>query len=127
MINRTAYTCFSVMLALATASYASAGTIDTVGTMTEQSNSYTPDSDPGSMSSRVRVNASDPLGSFTHDFSALGETEWTVTWQAPAGKAIEIAVPVGFDDIEVEFEFFAGNSGVGSFGGRYCQKSLMRV
>ena len=37
--------------------------------------------------------AADPLGDFVVDFSMLGEEVVTVTWLAPVGKYIEIAVP----------------------------------
>jgi hypothetical protein len=84
--------------------------IDTVGVLSEESASYDVQSKRGGSgaTSVAIVSAASPLGSFTHSFSALGETEWNIVWRAPAGQAFEIEVPSGFDGANVLFDFAAG-------------------
>ena len=101
-------------LCLLGAAAATASTITNVGVMTEQGNAFGASS-PSGFKSTAFVGAAGPLGSFTHDFSTLGDTEWTVTWRAAPGQFIEIEVPNGSDYFEVEFLFRGGGSQVGGF------------
>ena len=54
---------------------------------------------------------------FTADFGLLGDTQVSVTWQAPAGQFFEIAPPVGFDFPSLIFrvQTDGGFSSSGSF------------
>ncbi len=56
-------------------------------------------------------------GTFTFDFSAVGDQEIIVTWQAPAGQFIEIAVPDGYVNTSAIFRMqtSGGFSSTGSF------------
>ena len=85
-----------------------AGTIDTVGVMSEQAHQIVNDGG-GSFRSRTTLSAPAPTGSFTHNFSVLGETTWNVIWQAPVDQFIQVDVPLGYDDYDIEFNFRANN------------------
>ena len=80
--------------------------INTVGTMTEQTNEVTANP-PSGYFNNARIRAEAPLGTFTHDFGALGGTVWNVTWQAPPGMVFEVEVPPGFDGWQLTFNFLA--------------------
>lgn len=96
-------------VAATAAALAAEAQIANTGVMTEQTNSFLPDDgDPDEFRSTASVSAAAPLGSFTHAFSALGDTEWTVTWAAPEGKHIEIVIPVGSTGFGLQFEFGGG-------------------
>ena len=64
------------------------------GTLTEETSVFNPGI-PGITlnKSLAIISKAIPRGTFNHDFSTLGETPWSVTWQAPAGQRIEVAVP----------------------------------
>ena len=98
----------SGLLLLAAGIPCSFGAISTLGTVSEETNTYY---DLFGSSSTARINVPSPQGTFTQDFSTLGEEVWTVSWQAPAGQFIEIAPPSGWDSGNLLVEFQAGLSG----------------
>jgi hypothetical protein len=57
------------------------------------------------------------LGVFAHDFGIVGDTQWTVTWQAPPGSRIEVTAPIGMNSLQLNASFGGGNvgGGVGNF------------
>ena len=97
----------AVAILLISGTVSANGLINTVGVVTEESKSY------DGFETLVELSVAAPLGNFTHDFSALGVEIWSVTWEAPAGKQIEVTSPLGFEPGYLAFEFFADG---GSFG-----------
>jgi len=80
-----------------------------VGTVTEETNNdlSTPNDGLYSYTNQISVATFDD---FDFEFSTLGDTDFSVTWQAPAGFLIRITPPSGFDTTQVVFQFATGNS-----------------
>jgi hypothetical protein len=81
--------------------------------MSEQSSSYVINTPRGgepqnSSNSNAQLTVAS-LGTFGEQFSTIGDADWTVTWTAPAGTLIEIAVPTGFNRVDLAIDFWAGN------------------
>ncbi|MCB9853334.1 MAG: thrombospondin type 3 repeat-containing protein [Phycisphaerales bacterium] len=91
---------FCVAIALTTISSATADVVE-IGTVSQETAEFS--SGPGGSTSTVKVAVPAPLDDFVYDFSTLGDTTMTVTWQAPAGQYIEIDVPDNFDSINLQF------------------------
>ncbi len=82
-----------------------ASAVAIVGEVTEHSNSY------NGVASTAGLEVAAP-GNLTVDFSALGAEPFSVTWKAPAGKLIEIAMPLA-DPGGLLFEFVVPGAGFG--------------
>ena len=94
----------ALSLVFIVAPFASAVAI--VGEVTVPANGY----DGFATYAELRVAAP---GNFTADFSALGAEPFSVTWKAPAGKQIEIAMPLGFSSGGLPIEWFVPGGGFG--------------
>ncbi|MCA9306801.1 MAG: hypothetical protein KDA16_09720 [Phycisphaerales bacterium] len=82
----------SGLMALVVCAHASAQTTWS-GVLSEESFEIQPDEDdPNIYTDHATIAVAMP-GTFSFDFSSAGETEITVTWTAPPGQFIEIAVP----------------------------------
>lgn len=106
----------AVISAMSAASFCRADTVSVIGTLTVQTTSYVDNFSIGTMAgSQLSVAA--PLPAFSADFSALGDTEFSVTFQAPAGKAIELTVPTGFDTVRLgaSYRGLTSSFGIGRF------------
>ncbi|MEL6497622.1 MAG: GC-type dockerin domain-anchored protein [Planctomycetota bacterium] len=97
----------SVALAAALTGFAGAQAIDTVGVMTNETREFSFDSELEFAVGVAEVSAELSGLAFTHDFSALGETVWTVEWRAPEGGYIEVSPPSDFSDVNLDFTFLA--------------------
>ena len=83
--------------------------ITTTGELTEEFALFLTNPD-GLVLSESSVSVASPVGSFTHDFSLLGETDWTINFAAPAGRFIEIQIPTGALEVSVSFIFGPGRA-----------------
>lgn len=81
-----------------------------VGSLSVESNSD--ESDPGNnVYTYFNEISVATLDDFDFAFSSLGDVDFSVTWQAPAGQLIKITPPSGFDSTQVIFQMFTGLSG----------------
>ena len=71
------------------------------------------------------ISAADPLGDFVVNFSTLDEEVVTVTWQAPVGQFIEIAVPTGYDSVDLDFRVSIGS--IATPGNQHLPVSIVNL
>jgi hypothetical protein len=79
------------------------------GTVTVESNADLSDVNAGNYQYTNQISAA-TLPDFNFAFSTLGDTDFSVTWQAPTNYLIQITPPSGFDFVQVLFNFYTGNS-----------------
>lgn len=111
MIHRMVSPCLLLMAPLASGAVSWTVTLDTITT------SYSSQPDPflGGTDSETRLTASGTPAS-PIDFSALGDTEFSITLQAPAGSVIQVSYPSGWDSAYFRAAMTSsGSSGTGAF------------
>jgi len=101
--------CLVAVLAIGSA--AQAGITETV-TLSEESTEYRSFDWPFESTSLNATISADSVPSFTHDFSALGQTDLTVQFRAPEGQKFQVTVPDDFGiGITLNLGYLCGDSG----------------
>ncbi|MEM9661970.1 MAG: GC-type dockerin domain-anchored protein [Planctomycetota bacterium] len=82
--------------------------VELVGVLTETSSTFEAFGGGDFLASLATLSIPEPMGSFTQDFSTIGEATFTATFQAPEGYFIRLEPPADAIESNVSFKLDVG-------------------